>query len=171
MSNINVIKKEITKYSVIAAVIAGIVSLPVFGVSILFPYGLAVGTCASVICLHIIGSTIKKAVDQGRTAPVSVGFFVRVALYIAALCLAATTAPISFLGAVIGLLIPHLIIYIRFALRPAVRRKLGKDPQYTYVTDTRSNVFFREPWIVRDNKGKTYMSHKHYRRKKVEIAK
>ena len=161
-------KKEITIYSIIAAAIAEAVSLPVFGPNIFFPYGLAIGACASVISLNIISSTIEKAIEKGRKAPVIVGLVTRIVLYLAALYLAATTAPLSALGAAIGLLLPHLVIYVRFALRPAIRWKMGKDPKHTYVTDMRSNIFIKEPWIVRYNKGKAYMTHRHYRKARVD---
>ena len=161
------IKKEITLYTIVVAAIAGAVSLLVFGLNIVFPYGLAIGVCAAVISLNIISSTIDKAVERGRRAPVIIGFISRIALYIAALYLAATTAPLAALGAAIGLLLPHLVIYARFALRPAIRRKMGKEPRHTYVTDTHSNIFIKEPWLVRYNKGKTYITHRHYKKVRV----
>ena len=140
----------------------------ILGPNAFFPYGLAIGVCAAVISLNIISSTIDKAVAGGRKAPVIAGFVVRIVLYLAALYLAATTAPLAALGAAIGLLLPHLVIYARFALRPAIRRKMGKDPQHTYVSDTRSNIFIKEPSIVLYKKGKAYLTHRHFRKMRVE---
>jgi len=97
-----------------------------------------------------------------------IGFITRLVLYAAGLYLAAVTDPLAVLGAAIGLLIPHLVIYIRFAIRPAIRRKLGKVPSYVYVPDTRTNIFIKEPSFVRYNKGKAYLTHRHYRRLRVE---
>lgn len=144
------------------------VSLPVLGPTVFFPYGLAIGVCASVICLNIISSTIDKAVARGRKTPVFIGFIVRLILYFAALYLAASTDGIAVLGAAIGLLLPHLVIYVRFALRPAIRRKMGKTPRYTYVTDTRSNIFIKEPSIELYKKGRTYLTHRRFRKVRVE---
>jgi hypothetical protein len=129
---------------------------------------LAIGVCASVISLHIISSTIEKAVARGRKTPVMIGFIMRLVLYAAGLYLAATTDSLAVLGAAIGLLLPLLVIYVRFAIGPAIRRKLGKDPNYTYVPDTRTNIFIKEPSFVRYNKGKAYLTHRHYRRLRVE---
>ena len=52
---------------------------------------------------------------------------------------------------------------------PAFRRKLGKEPTPVYVTDTKSKVFFKEPWMVKYRKGRAYLTHRHFR--KVNISK
>ena len=148
---------------------AALVSLFIFDQKILFPYGLAVGVCAAAISLGIISSTIEKAVARGNRGPVVIGFYVRVFLYAGALVLAARTGGLAVLGAAIGILIPHLVIYVRHALVPAFRRKLGKEPAPVYVTDTKSKVFFKEPWLVKYRSGRAYLTHRHFR--KVNINK
>ena len=147
---------------------AALVSLFIFDRKILFPYGLAVGVCAAAISLGIISSTIEKAVERGHRGPVVIGFFIRVLLYGGALMLAAGTGGLAVPGAAIGMLIPHVVIYVRHALVPAFRRKLGKEPAPVYVTDTKSKVFFKEPWLVKYKRGRAYLTHRHFR--KVNIS-
>jgi hypothetical protein len=47
---------------------------------------------------------------------------------------------------------------------PAIRRKLGKEPEAVYAVDTHSRVFFKEPQFVKHGKGKAYLTHRHFRR-------
>ena len=155
-----------------AAAVAELVSLPAIGPNILFPYGLAVGACVAIVNLNLISATIERAVESGRKSPVIIGFIVRVLLYGGALWLAATTSLFSGLGAAIGILIPHIVLYARHALIPALKRKLDKEPPSIYVVDTRSNMFVKEPWLVRDGKARdgkvrTYLTHRHYRKVKI----
>ena len=163
------LKKEIIKYTIIVAEVAALISLFIFDQKILFPYGLAVGVCAAAISLGIISSTIEKAVQSGRRGPVVIGFYMRVFLYGGALVLAARTGGVAVFGAAIGMLIPHLVIYMRHAIVPAFRRKVGKEPAPVYVTDTKSRVFFKEPWMVKYRRGRAYLTHRHFR--KVNIRK
>jgi len=166
---INDLKKEITLYTVIAAAVAEAISLPFLGLNIVFPYGLAIGVCAAVINLSIISTSIEKAVAVNKRAPVIIGFVVRVLLYAGALLLAINASTISCLGAAIGMLLPRVVMYIRYAIRPAIRKWLGREPKAVYVTDTSSLMFIKEPSIVRHAGGKAYMTHRHYRKKRKEI--
>ena len=143
------------------------ISLPVFGLNILFPYGMAVGVCASVVSLNIISVSIERAVERGRKGPVILGFIVRILLYCGAFWLAVRTSGVSGLGAAIGFLLPRITMQVRYALLPWLRRKLGKEPRIIYKTDTQSNVFVKEPWLVRYNKGKAYVTHRHYKKAQV----
>ena len=142
--------------------------MPAFGLNILFPYGLAIGTCAAVINMNIISATIRQAVDRGKKGPVIVGFVVRILLYAGAFVLAANTGILAFLGAAIGALLPHLMIYIRHALIPKFRKGKEKEPAPVYVVDTRSLVFFKEPWFVKYKSGRAYLTHRHFRRIRVD---
>ena len=143
------------------------ISLPAFGPNLLFPYGLAIGACAAIIALNIIGFTIDRAAVSGKKKPVVFGFIVRVFLYGGALYLAVSTAGLSFIGAAIGLLLPHAALYIMYGLVPAIKKKAGKAEAAFWVADTRSLIFVSEPHLVLHNNGKTYLTHKHYRKIKV----
>ena len=154
-------------YAIVAAGVAEVVSLPVIGANVLFPYGLALGVCASVISLHVISASIERAVGRGKKGPVIFGLAGRVVLYAGALVLAARTADSAFAGAAIGVLLPYLSLYVRLGLLPAIRRGVKKEPLAVYVADTSSNLFVKEPWLVRSARGKTYMTYRHYRKKRV----
>jgi len=161
------LRKDITGYTLIAAVAAELISLPFLGPNILFPYGLALGICAALIALYVISVSIDRAVARGKRSPVFLGFFIRMLLYGGALWLAVRTSGISGAGAAIGLLLPQAALRIRLGLVPAIRRKLGREPAAVYRTDTRSRVFVKEPWLVRYNKGRMYLTHRHYRKVRV----
>jgi len=144
-----------------------LISLPVIGPNILFPYGLAIGACASIIALNIISFTVERAAESGKRKPVIFGFIIRVLLYGGVLYLAVSTSVLSFFGAAIGLLLPHIAMYIMFGLVPAVRRRLRKEPAPAWVADTRSMMFVKEPYLTKYNKGRTYLTHRHYRKIRV----
>ena len=166
--NISEIKREITLYTIIAAAAVEAISLPILGPDILFTYGLAIGACAAAINLNIISVSVDRAVRQGRKGPVIFGFALRALLYGGAFWLAVSTSGVSGAGAAAGFLLPRIVMPIRFVFLPWMRRKLGKEPETVYVTDTHSKVFVKEPWHVRYNKGRAYLTHRHYR--KIRVA-
>ena len=137
------------------------------GPNILFPYGLAVGVCAAIVNLNIISVSIDRAVERGRRGPVIIGFIIRILLYAGAFWLAVRTSGISGLGAAIGFLLPRVTMYVRHVFMPWLRRRLGKEPLAVYRTDTKSNVFVKEPWSVRYNKGRAYKTFRHYKKVRV----
>jgi len=145
-----------------------VISLPIVGPGILFPYGLAIGTCVSIINLGIISISIGSAVERGKKGPVIVGYIVRILLYAGAFLLAIKTSGITGLGAAIGFMLPRITLYIRYALLPLIRRKLGKESQAVYMTDTHSRVFVKEPWLVRYNRGRAYVTHRHFRKVRID---
>ena len=141
--------------------------MPVLGPSILFIYGLALGTCVAVIALHVISRTVERAADSGRRGPVVFGFFIRVLLYGGVLYLAVSTSVLSLAGAAIGLLLPHVALYVMHGLVPVIRRKIKREPEPVYVADTSSNLFIKEPWMVLYKNGRSYLTYKHYRKRRV----
>ena len=161
------IKKEITLYTIIAAAVAEGISLPVLGPGVLFPYGLAIGVCAAVINLSVLSASIDRAVASGRKGPVAVGLIVRILLYCGAFLLAVRTDGVSGLGAAVGFLLPRLVMYVRYALLPWLRRRTGREPAAVYIADTRSNVFVKEPRFVRYNKGRAFVTHRHFKKIRV----
>jgi len=154
-------------YTIIAAGAAGLVSLPVIGPNVLFLYGLAIGACVAIIALNIISRTIDRAAGSGKKAPVLFGFFIRVLLYGGALYFAASTSVLTFAGAAAGLLLPHAAMYIMYGLVLVIKRKLKNEPAPTWVPDTRSLLFIKEPQFEKPNKGRTYLTHRHYRKIRV----
>jgi len=162
------VKKEIVTYTIIAAAIAEIISLPLFGLNIMFPYGLAIGVCVAVLNLNIISKSIEKAVAQRNRSPVIVGFFIRIVLYGGGFYLAVTTSLISGLAAAIGFALPHIVLYIRKAIMPVLKKKINKEPAPIYVVDTSSNMFIKEPWIVQYKNSRTYLTYRHYRKRRIQ---
>jgi ATP synthase I chain. len=161
------VKKEIVKYTIIAAAITEIISLPLLGLNIMFPYGLAIGVCVAILNLNIISKSIEKAVAQGKRSPVIVGFFIRTALYAGGFYLAVTTSLISGLAAAIGFVLPHIVLYIRKAILPALKRKISKEPAPIYVADTSINLFIKEPEMVLSKNSRTYLTYRHYRKRRI----
>ena len=133
----------------------------------MFTYGLAIGACASIVALNIIIFSIDRAAESSKKTPVVFGYIIRVLLYGGALYLAVSTASISFIGAAIGLLLPHAALYIMYGLVPAVRKKALKEPETVWAADTRSMLFVSEPHLVMYSNGKTYLTHKHYRKIRI----
>ena len=161
------VKKEIVKCTIIAAAISELLSLPLLGLTLFFPYGLAIGVCVAVLNLNIISKSIERAFEQRRRGPVVVGFFLRTALYGGGFYLAVTTSPLSGLAAAIGFLLPHIVLYIRKAIVPALKRKINKEPAPIYVTDTSSNLFIKEPEMVLYKNSRTYLTYRHYRKRRI----
>jgi hypothetical protein len=170
VKQITKIKKEIIKYTIIAAAAAAFISFLFYGLNIMFPYGLAIGVCASVINLGVISASIKRAVERGRKEPVTAGFIVRTLIYAGALVLAARTGALAFYGAALGVLVPHIVIFVKYAIIPAFRRKLGREPMPVYVTDTSSKLFIKDPWLVSYKRGRTYLTYKHFRKVNINKA-
>jgi len=133
----------------------------------MFPYGLAIGACAAVIALYIISFSIDYATESGKKSPVLIGFFIRIILYGGALWIAIRTSGSAGIGSAVGLLLPHAALRVRYIMVPAIRRRFGKEPAAVYKADTRSRVFIKEPWLVRYNKGRSYITHRHYKKVKV----
>jgi len=128
---------------------------------------LAVGACASIIALNIISFTVGRAAVSGKRNPVIIGFIIRVLLYGGALYLAVSTSVLSLFGAAIGLLLPRVCLYIMHGLLPVIVKAVRKEPESVWAIDTRSMLFVKEPHLVKLNKGKTYLTHRHYRKIRV----
>jgi len=128
---------------------------------------LAIGACAAIISLNIISRTIDRAAGSGKKGPVVFGFFIRVLLYGGALYFAVSTSVLTFIGAAAGLLLPRVAMYIMYGLVPAIKRKIKNEPAPTWVPDTRSMLFIKEPRFEKPNKGRTYLTHRHYRKIRV----
>jgi len=128
---------------------------------------LAVGACAAIIALNIISFSVERAAEKRKKNPVIIGFITRVLLYGGALYLAVSTSRMSLFGAAVGMALPHAALYIMHVLVPAVRKKAGKEPASVWVTDTRSLLFISEPHIVVENNGRTYLTHRHYRKIRI----
>ena len=143
------------------------ISLPVLGPNILFPYGLAIGTCVAIIALNIISFTVGQAAESGKRKPVVIGFIIRILFYGGVLYLAVSTSVLSLTGAAIGLVLPHIAMYIMYGLVPAVRRRTKKEPAPAWIADTRSMMFLKEPYFIKTNRGRTYLTHRHYRKIRV----
>ena len=161
------IRKKLILYTIIAAVVVEVISLPVIGPNLLFSYGLAIGACAAIIALNIIAVSIDRAAERGKRKPVIFGYIVRVLLYGGALFLSVRTSGLSFAGAAIGLLLPHAAIYVMYGLVPSVRKRFSKDPPEVWVADNRSLLFVSEPHLILQSNGKTYLTHRHYRKIRV----
>ncbi len=138
------------------------------GPGILFPYGLAIGACISIVNLSVISVSIDRAIAKGKEGPVIIGFIVRILLYAGAVVVPARTSGISAVGAVVGLLLPHIVLYVKYGLIPWIRRKTGKEPETVYAVDTRSRMFIKEPWMIRYSKGRTYLTHRRYKKIRIE---
>jgi len=164
---ISKLRKDLILYTIIAAVAAELISLPAFGPNLLFSYGLAVGACAAIIALNIISFSVERAAEKRRKNPVIFGFIIRVLLYGGALYLAVSTSRLSLFGAAIGMILPHAALYIMCVLVPAIRKKVKKEPEAMWITDTRSLLFLSEPHIVMESNGRTYLTHKHYRKIRI----
>ena len=158
------IKKAITKYSIIVALIAEIISLFVFGPGILFPYGLVLGVCAALVNMGILSFSIDRAIALGKKGPVNVGLIVRIIIYAAAFFISARTGHISGIGTAIGFILPKLAMQIEFNFLPWFRRKTGREPEPVFVTDKQSKIFDKEPRFVLYNKGRMYVTHRKYRK-------
>ena len=133
----------------------------------MFPIGLAIGACVAIINLNILSKSIEKAVDQKNKTPVTIAFYIRMALYIGGLFLALNVSLISGLGAAVGFLIPCITISITKALIPAIKRRITKEPAPVYVVDTKSNIFIKDPWIVLYKNNRTYVTYRHFRKRRV----
>ena len=161
------IKKKTTIYTLIAAAAAELISLPFLGANILFPYGLALGVCAAIINLNVISVSVERAVASGRKAPVTLGFLIRILLYAGAFCLAVLTSGLSALGAAVGFLLPRLVMYIFFGFLPWFKQKTGREPKPVYAPDTHSNIFIKEPLHVLYNRGRAFITHRHFKKVRV----
>jgi len=144
-----------------------LISLPALGPNILFSYGLAIGTCVAIIALNLISFSVGRAAENKRKSPVIYGFIIRVLLYGGTLYFAVDTSGFTLFGAAIGLILPHAAIYVMHGIVPAIRKKLKKEPKEVWVPDTRSLMFVNEPHLVLESNGRTYLTHKHYRKIKV----
>ena len=133
----------------------------------MFPYGLAIGACVAIVNLNIISTSIDRAVAKGKKGPVIFGFILRLLLYFGAFWLAITTSGLTGLGAAIGFLLPRIVLYISKGLVPFLKKKINKEPDPVYVTDTRSNMFIKEPSMVRSKNNRSYVTYRHYRKIRV----
>ena len=143
------------------------ISLPVLGPNLLFSYGLAIGACAAIIALNIISFTVTQAAQSGKKKPVITGFIIRILLYGGALYLAASTATLSLVGAAIGLILPRVALHVMYGIAPAIKRRIRKEPAPIWASDTSSMMFVKEPYFTSFNKGRTYLTHRHYRKIRV----
>ena len=167
VGDISKLRKEIIKYTIIVAAVVGGASLLILWPNAYFSYGLALGTCASVINMNILSVFIEQASKKGKKGLIQGSFLVRVLIYGSVFWLVMNTAALASLGAVIGFFLPQIAMLYIFRLRPVIRRKTGEEPGYIYVIDTKSKVFFKEPRFVIDNynSGKrSYVTHRRFRK-------
>ena len=128
---------------------------------------MAIGACVAIVNLNIISVSIDRAIAKGKRGPVIFGFFLRLLLYFGAFWLAVSTSGITGIGAAVGFMLPRIVLFVRKALLPIIKKKIFKEPDPVYVTDTRSNLFVKEPWIVRSKNNRSYMTYRHYRKIRV----
>jgi len=156
-------KRKIVKYTLIAAGVAEIASLPAIGPDIDFIYGLALGTAIGIVNTHLLATSVEHMAESRKKAFVTIGYFVRLALYAVALCAGAFVGTRALAGSAIGVLLPKAAILLIYAIVPWFLVKTGKTPKAMYVTDTRSRVFERQPMFVKYSCGRLYMTHRRFR--------
>lgn len=89
MKDINEVLEEystfinrIYKYTFIIAAIFEVLSLPIFGLSLKFLWGLGAGTCVAILNFHLLAWTCKKIVYGGKGVGLSIiGYLVRMLIY------------------------------------------------------------------------------------------
>ena len=75
-------KNRICKYTVFIAVLFELISLPIFGLSLKFLYGLALGTSVAIVNFYFHAWTCKKLVYGGKGLGISIlGYFIRLLIY------------------------------------------------------------------------------------------
>jgi hypothetical protein len=119
-------KLQIFKYTLIAAIIFGLGSLPVLGLSVSYLYGLALGTCVGIFGFNILIFISKKVLNERKAWLAPLGYFIRLPIYGFAfyLCFAGYGFT-SGIGCILGIMsIQVSIIYVH-----GIKSKLTKGKQ------------------------------------------
>ena len=107
------------RYSICAAVIIELGSLPFIGWDPLFAYGLALGTCIAIVNYRILAISAKLALDLGRGISLAViGYIVRLAIYGGAFLLSYKTGTAAGIATLLGYMTIKLGIFYLYGFKP-----------------------------------------------------
>ncbi|MGI6733587.1 MAG: ATP synthase subunit I [Anaerovoracaceae bacterium] len=107
------------RYSILAAVIIQLGSLPVIGWNPLFAYGLALGTCISIVNYNLLVLSSKFALSMGRGLSFAVvGYIVRMAIYGGAFLFSYKTGTVSGIATLFGYMTVKLGMFYLYGFKP-----------------------------------------------------
>lgn len=148
MDDIAKLKNEIWIASLVIALIAELVSLPIIGWDVGFLCGLALGTLSSIVSFGVLVWAGKRAIEQGKKSMSVVGYFIRLAIYGLAFVIAIKLSLYAALASLIGIMSSKLALIYAYGIKPKVGRKPNKKDAPT-----------KEIRL----KGRVYKTHKHIR--------
>lgn len=106
-------------YSVLAAAIIELGSLPLIGWNPLFIYGLALGTCVAIVNYNILVLLSQKALDMGRGISLAVvGYIVRLGIYGGVFLLSYKTGTVSGIATLLGYMTIKLSMFYVYGFKP-----------------------------------------------------
>lgn len=121
MTNLLDFKNEIVKYTILMAVVAEVISLPLIGFDIRFLGGLVVGTAVTCFNFHLLVLSGQKVVEELRAMPVVGGYFIRLVIYGAVFLVAvkfgleaASGCAAGFVTLHVAILFLYLVVYGMF---------------------------------------------------------
>lgn len=131
------------RYSLLAAAIIELGSLPVIGWSPLFAYGLALGTCIAVLNHNLLVISSKKVLEMGRGVSLALlGYILRLAIYGGAFYLSYKAGTVSGIATLFGYMTVKLGMFYVYGFRPGSTKKDYKNVELKDLD--------RDPWAGRE---------------------
>jgi hypothetical protein len=107
------------RYSILTAAIIQLGSLLIIGWNPLFAYGLALGTCISIVNYNLLVFSSKKALLMGRGLSLAVvGYTVRMAIYGGVFLLSYRTGTASGIATLLGYMTVKLGMFYLYGFKP-----------------------------------------------------
>ena len=139
-------KLQIYKYTLVAAVLFELGSLPFLGFDLRFLYGLVFGTCVSVMSFAALIFMSKTVLRSGKKGMAVLGYFVRLPLYGIGFYLCMRTGVIAGIACLFGFMTATVaIIYVHgVKAKYSMGRKVRPEVQEEFEREDRERELKKE---------------------------
>jgi hypothetical protein len=146
--------------------------LAIIGPAFAFPYGLVLGLAVAIIGMRLLAATVEAATGNARSKKVvTLGYVVRILLYVLALYLCVRTGLHALFGCMAGLLLPKAALTFGQLAMPKIRKSLGKEEPVTehfvVVTEPTSRLFVKTQGMVKYQNGRAFLTYRHFKKYKL----
>ncbi len=120
-------------FEAVAAIVIAIISFAGYGnlvrLEILFAYGLALGTCISILNFNVLAFTLNRIFLTGKSALAGLSYFLRLIIYGGAFFFAMNTSYLVGLGCALGFATSKIAIYHLHGLKPKFSEERTLSPE------------------------------------------
>ena len=116
MTDLKEFKNEIIRYTLVIALVAEIISLPVIGFDLAYGCALVAGTAVTILNFNLLVYAGEQVMDKKKAAPMVGGYFVRLLIYGIGFFIAIKFGLHAAVGCAAGYLTLHVAILFTYLI-------------------------------------------------------